>query len=243
MKRLFSLCIILYILLSIAITSADAKTWVEDFNTASLNAWKKHDPENRSTWQPKDGHLDVWAQAPPPPGAPDRYVLEFTGFRFNAQKLNVKVRILEARNAGVGILIGQYDGHGSITERTIAFLHESVFGVTRKPEDFELIKKEKNDDPTPLPLESMEVSFENGDFEVWTKRNFRRKFIIKYHVPQLPTINCIGLISLVGRGPGVVAHFVLDNFVISGPNVPEHGVLNVQPKGKAAVVWGTLKQQ
>ncbi len=238
MKRIFSLCLILCVLL-FAITVVSANTWVEDFNTASFDSWTKHDPENRSTWQPKDGRLDVWAQPPPPPGLPDRYVLEFTGFRFDVEKLNVKVRILEARNTGVGILIGQYDGQGSITLRTIAFLHRSVFSVIWKPADFDLIQEAKNENPTPAPLESMEISFNKGDFEVLTKG----KFIIKYHVPQLPTINCIGLISVVGRGRGVVAHSVLDNFVISGLSVPAHGTLNVRPKNKAAVLWGELKQQ
>lgn len=239
MKQFICICIILCILLFIFIEVASTKTWVEDFNTDSFDSWTKHDLENRSTWLPKDGHLDVWAQPPPPPGATDRYVLEFTGFRFDVDKLNVKVRILEARNTGVGILIGQYDGQGSITERTIAFLHRSVFGVTRKPKGFELIEKARNDNPTPAPLEAMEISFNKGDFEVLSKG----KFLIKYHVPQLPTINCVGLISLVGRGRGVVAHFVLDNFIISGPDVPAHGTLNINPKGKIAALWGELKQQ
>ena len=183
--------------------------------------------------------MDVWAQPPPPPGLPDRYILEFKGFRFDVEKLSVKVRILEARNTGVGILIGQYDGHGSITERTIAFLHRSVFGVTRKPEGFELIEKDRNDNPTPAPLEAMEISFNKGDFEIFSKG----KFLIKYHVPQLPKIDCIGLISLVGRGNGVVAHFVMDNFIISGPDVPAHGTLNINPKGKVAALWGELKEK
>ncbi|MDE0485281.1 MAG: hypothetical protein OXI67_22125 [Candidatus Poribacteria bacterium] len=238
MNRIFSLCLILCVLL-FATTIVFAKTWVEDFNTASFDSWTKHDPENRSTWRPKDGRLDVWAQPSPPPGLPDRYVLEFTGFRFDVEKLSVKVRILEAHNTGVGILIGQYDGQGSITLRTIAFLHRSVFSVIWKPKGFELIRKAKNENPTPAPLEAMEISFNKGDFEVLTKG----KFIVKYHVPQLPTINCIGLVSIVGRGRGVVAHSVLDNFVISGPNVPAHGTLNVRPKGKATVLWGELKQQ
>ena len=114
MKRIFSLYLILCILIFATIKVADAKTWVEDFNTTSFDSWTKHNPENRSTWQPKDGRLDVWIQPPPPPGVPVAYPLEFTGFRFEVEKLNVKVRILEARNIGVGIFIGQYDGQESV---------------------------------------------------------------------------------------------------------------------------------
>lgn len=242
MKHIFSLSLILCILIFASIKVADAKTWVEDFNTASFDSWTKHehDPENRSTWQPKDGHLDVWIQPQPPPGGFDGFPLAFIGFPIEAEKLNVKVKILEARNASVGIFMGQYDDFGRVINRTIKFLHEPAFGSPIwKPKGFELIQKAKNNNPTPAPLEEIEISYNKGDFEVSTKE----KFLVKYHVPELPTINCIGIISIVGLGRGVVAHFVLDNFVISGPTVPAHGTLNVRPKGKAAVLWGELKQK
>lgn len=243
MNRFFSLCLILCVLLCVPSKVTSAKTWVEDFNTTSFNSWKKHDdPENRSTWQPKDGRLDVWAQPRPPPGGPDRYLLEFTGFDFNVEKLNAKVKILECRKAGVGIFIGQRDLQGEKLIRTFAFIHEYIWGlvfVEPKPNPFRLIKGGNRNNLISATPGVIEISFNTGDLEVFVKG----KSIFKHHIPQLPTIDCIGIISIVGLGRGVVAHLVLDNFVISGPNVPAHGTLNVRPKGKAAVVWGELKQQ
>lgn len=243
MKRIFSLCLILCVLL-FAITVVSAKTWVEDFNTASFDSWTKHDPENRSTWQPKDGRLDVWIQPPPPPANPVIYALEFTGFHFQVETLNVKVKILECRNAAVGIFIGQYNGQGDKLIGTFSFLHEHIWNlITVIPApiglgiDFRLVKNANRIISASPGV--IEISFNKGDLEVFAKG----KSILKHRVPQLPTINCIGMLSVVSRGDGVVAHIVLDNFVISGPNVPLHGTLNVRPKGKAAVLWGELKGQ
>ncbi len=239
MKRIFSLYLILCILIFATIKVADAKTWVEDFNTTYFDSWTKHNPENRSTWQPKDGRLDVWIQPPPPPFQPVAYPLEFTGFRFEVEKLNVKVRILEARNTGVGIFIGQYDGQESVLRRTLKILHAPVSGsVIGKPEEFQL-HEEANINKLLAPLQELEIDYNKGDFEILSER----KLLKKFHIPQLPTINCIGLVSVVGRGRGVVAHFVLDDFVISGPTVPAHGTLNVRAEGKTAVLWGELKRQ
>lgn len=244
MKQIFSLSLILCVLLFTIIKIASAKTWVEDFNTSSFDSWVKHDPENRSTWQPKDGCLDVWIQPPPPPGKPSIYALEFAGFHFEVEKLNAKVKLLKCRNAGVGIFIGQYDGQGKKLIGTITFLHEYIWGlvITKKnieQVDFDLLREGNRDNITPFSPGVIGISFNRGDLEVFTKG----KSIFKYHDPQLPTINCIGLLSVVSRGRGVVAHIVLDNFVISGPTVPAHGALNVHSKSKATVLWGELKQK
>ena len=244
MKRTFSLYLILCILIFASIKAADAKTWVEDFNTKSLDSWTKHDPENRSTWQPKDGLLDVWIQPPPPPGKPLIYALEFTGFHFEVEKLNVEVKLLKCRKAGVGIFIGQYDGRGNKLVGTITFLHEDIWGLVIGVEnveqaDFDLLREGNIDNITPFSPGVIGISFNKGALEVFTKG----KSIFKYHNPQLPTINSIGILSVVSRGRGVVAHIVLDNFAISGPTVPAHGTLDVRPKGKAAVLWGELKHR
>ena len=240
MKRIFSLYLIVCMLLFITIKVVSAKTWVEDFNTASLDSWTKHNPENRSTWQAKDGRLDVWIQPPPPPGKPIAYPLEFTGFRFKVEKLSVKVMILEARNTGVGIFIGQYDGQGSVLGRTLKILHDPVLGTAiGEPQEFQLHEEEAKIEKLPLPLQELEIDYNKGDFEILSKR----KLLKKFHIPQLPTIDCIGILSVVSLGRGVIAHSVLDNFVISGPTVPAHGTLDVRAKGKAAVLWGELKQR
>ncbi len=230
----------LCLILCVCIVDADGGVWVEDFNEASFKSWIKHDRDNRSTWMPKDGHLDVWAQPPPPPGIYDKYALEFVGFQFDAETLDVQLKIIEVHNASVGILIGQYDGNGYIYGKTIAFLHRSTVGpVIFKPNGFDLSLERKADVPIPAPLKAIEISFNKGDFEVFT----RRKYIATYRVPQLKTVNFVGIASIVGLGRGVIAHFVLDDFVISAPTIPTHGTLNVHAKDKAAVVWGELKQR
>ena len=60
MKENFLIVILLGVLLYGRDQDTAAKTWIEDFNhEGHLKSWKNHDP-NRSTWQAKDGHLDVW---------------------------------------------------------------------------------------------------------------------------------------------------------------------------------------
>ena len=91
-----------------------------------------------------------------------------------------------------------------------------------------------------LLLGVIEISFNKGDLEVFAKG----KSILKHRVPQLPTINSIGILSVVSRGRGVSLHilyWIILQFRV--PLVPAHGTLNVRPKGKAAVLWGELKQQ
>ncbi len=240
MNRFYWSMLFLCLLPFIYIEVADGGAWVEDFNDASLTSWIKHDRDNRSTWMPKDGHLDVWVQPPPPPGIYDKYALAFDGFQFDTETLDVQLNIIEAHNASVGILIGQYDETGYIYDRTVAFLHTATIGgVIFKPKEFDIIKEQVADVPIPAPLKAIEISFNKGDFEVFTKR----KYIGTYRVPQLERVNFVGLISIVGLGRGVIAHFVLNDFVVSGPTVPAHGTLNVQAKDKAAVAWGALKQR
>ncbi len=247
MKRTFSLYLILCILIFASVKAADAKTWVEDFNTKSLDSWTKHDFWNRGTWQPKDGRLDVWIQPHPPPGKPLIYALEFTGFHFEVEKLNAKVKILECRNAAVGIFIGQYDGQGDKLIGTFAFLHEHIWNlITVIPDPdpiarlfFRTLKKPNRENLISASPGVIEISFNKGNLEIFVKG----KSILKHQVPQLPTINCIGILSVVSRGRGVVAHIVLDDFAISGPTVPAHGTLDVRAKGKAAVLWGELKRR
>ena len=239
MNRFCQFILILYVLPLIPIGITDAATWVEDFNTPSLRSWVKHDEQEKSTWQPEGGKLDVWVQPPPPPGLYDLYALQFVGFEFNVDELNVQLKFLEERNTSVGILLGQYDGTGEIYDSTIIFLHTDFHGKEFVlPEKFDLNLKERNEFLVPFPPNVMEISFDRGDFEIFGEGNFS----FKYNVRQLRTINCIGIASIVGLGPGVIAHFVLDDFVVSGPDVPRQGTLDVRPNDKVAILWGELKQ-
>lgn len=240
MNRFYQFILFLYVLPFIPIGITDAATWVEDFNTPSLRSWVKHDKQEKSTWQPEGGKLDVWIQPPPPPGVYDLYALQFVGFEFEVDELNVQLKFLEKRNTSVGILLGQYDGTGEIYDSTIIIIHTDFHGKKFViPERFEVNPIVRNEILVPLPPNVMEISFDRGDFEVFGEENFS----IKYNVPQLRTINCIGIASIVGLGRGVIAHFVLDDFVVSGPDVPKKGTLEVRPNDKVTVLWGDLKQR
>ena len=240
MNRYCQFILFLYMLPFIPTGITNAATWVEDFNTPSLRSWVKHDEHEKSTWQPEGGKLDVWIQPPPPPGVYDLYALQFVGFEFEVDALNVQLKFLEERNTSVGILLGQYDGTGKIYDSTIIFLHTDFFGEKFViPERFDIKPIVRNEILVPLPPNVMEISFDRGNFEVFGEGNFS----IKYNVPQLRTINCIGIASIVGLGQGVIAHFVLDDFVVSGHDVPKKGTLEVRPNDKVAVLWGKLKQR
>lgn len=240
MNKFYRLILLLCLLPFFIAGVTDAATWVEDFNNSSLSSWVKHDQFEKSTWQPVEGKLDVWVQPPPPPGIFDLYALQFVGFEFDVDELNVQLNVLQARNTNVGILIGTNDWTREIYETTITFFHTDFHGKNVLiPEDFEILERDRNVIPIPVQPNTLEISFHRGDFEVLIDK----VFYAKYHVPQLKTINCVGITSMVGLGRGVIAHFVLDDFVVSGPDVPEKGILNVRSKNKAAVLWGQLKQK
>lgn len=241
MNRLYTLFLILCVLMFATVQVVSAKTWVEEFS-GNLDSWKEYDEHfdggiwaPKTIWETKGGKLDVWIDPPPTPGIYERFPLEFIGFPIKAKELNVKVKILEASKASVGILIGQYDDRGGVFSQTIKFLHLPFFGATiRRSPRIELLQLANKADNAPFPLEEIEISFNNGHFKFLS----RRKLLIEFDVPQLPIIDCIGIIAYVERGAGVIGEFVLDDFEISGPTF-----YDVRPKGKAAVVWGELKRR
>ena len=220
-----------------------SETWVEDFSTKRLNSWKIHEHVligAISIWQPKDDHLDVWIDADSPPGIFRIFPLEFIGFPIKARELNVKVSILEASGGSIGIFIGQYDDHGGIFNKTIKFLHTPFLNtIIRRGADIQqfplLINNIGN---VVFPLKEIEISFSKGHFEFLSQRNL----ITEFRVPELREIDCIGLIAYVWVGANAFGDFVLDDFIISGPNVPVFRDLSVRPAGKAAVLWGELKR-
>ncbi len=70
----------------------------------------------------------------------------------------------------------------------------------------------------------------------------QRNLITEFRGPKLREIDCIGLIAYVWVGANAFGDFVLDDFIISGPNVLVFRDLSVRPTGKAAVLWGELKR-
>lgn len=206
--------------------------WVEDFNDGHLDSWTeaKHQAEDkRVTWQAKDGHLDVWIQPLLAKALIQTYELEFTGLPIKAEKLRVKVDVLEAHNANVGLFIGQYDDGNNISRRTYKILHKSIWG----PIEF----RGQNPEGVYENLKDIEIVFDKGHFELLSEG----EHILEFDEPNLRTIDCLGIIAYTTEVP--LAHFVMDNFIISDISAPEKKSLNVQAKGKAAVLWGELKQQ
>ena len=206
--------------------------WVERFSNDRLDSWTqpKHEAEDkRATWQPKNGLLDVWIQPIPSHAFIQTYQLEFTDFPINEKELRVKVDVLEAHNANVGILIGQYDENGIGTaRRTYKFLHKSSWPAIEFREAPDVKYENLND---------IEIVFKNGHFELLSEG----KHILEFKEPKLPTIDCLGLIAYTSEVP--IAHFVMDNFIVSKSTAPFPGSLSVQAKDKATILWGELKKK
>ena len=260
MKVLFTLFLIIT-LVCVQIQMVSAGTWVENFNGDNLDSWKLYEEHfakgiwgpDENIWKTKDGMLDVYIDPPPTPGIFEIFPLEFVGFPIKANELNVKVKIFQKNHINldnIGILFGQHDERNSVISHTFHFLNGSFIPFNRSPfrngviqtpplHSFDIQEIAHQVDSAHFPLDEMEISFNNGHFKFLSKNNL----LTEFKVPQMTTIDCLGLIAYVERGAGHVGRFAIDDFVITGPNVPAHSSLDVQPKDKAAVLWGELKRQ
>jgi hypothetical protein len=230
MKRRLFLIISLGLLICAAVHNGYTNTWVEDFSEAQLDSWKSNDQHNRTTWQTKDGHLDVWID-PMPRVLRQNYHLEFIGFPIKAEELRVKVSILETGNGEPGIRIGQYDHDLNIVNtarRSYCFTTNFIWGPRAFPTQHPNVRFDiKNE---------IEIVFDKGHFELLSEG----KHILKFDEPNLPHIDCLGLFVYTSEVP--LGHVLLDDFIISGPSISSKGSLDVQSDGKAAVLWGELKR-
>ena len=184
--------------------------WVEDFNDGHLDSWteSKHQKEDkRVTWQAKDRHLDVWIQPYLNHALIQTYELEFTGFPIKAEKLRVKVNVLEAQNANVGLFIGQRTHTGNIFRRTYKILHRSIWGAIEFPRQVPDVDYDN--------LKDIEIVFDKGHFELLSEG----EHILEFQEPNLPTIDCLGIVAYTTEVP--LAYFAMDNFIISDIVAPE----------------------
>ncbi|RKU15753.1 hypothetical protein C6501_06215 [Candidatus Poribacteria bacterium] len=253
MNRRHTLFLIICALIIVQGQMVSAETWVENFSDDNLDSWKEYDEHHdggiwapkKVIWQTKNGKLDVWIDPPPTPGIFEIFPLEFVGFPIMAKELNVKVKILETSRFGIGILIGQYDERGGVIGDTFHFLNSSFIPLNKTPfrngviqtpplHTFEITEIAHQVDSDHLPLEEMEISFNNGHFKFLSKDDL----LTEFKCPQMTKINCIGIIAYVERGAGAIGEFVLDDFILSAPTF-----YDVSPKSKAAVLWGELKRQ
>ncbi len=257
MKVFFTLFLVILTVVCISGQMLSAETWVENFNSDKLDSWKEYDEHfgtgvwaPKTVWKTKDGMLDVWIDPPPSPGIFERFPLEFVGFPIKANKLNVRVKIVQKwqNTDRIGILIGQLDERNNVIGHTFHFLNGSFLPINKTPFRNGVIQTPRSDnileiahqvDSEHFPLEEMEISFDNGHFKFISQNNL----LTEFKVAQMTTIDCLGVIAYVERGGGHLGIFALDDFVISGPNVPAHSSLNVHSIGKTAVLWGDLKRQ
>ena len=229
MKRRLFLIISLSLLICAVVQSGYTGTWIEDFSEAQLDSWKKEiDEDNNATWQPKDGHLDIWIE-PIPRVIWQYYNLEFVGFPIKAEELRVKVSVLETANGEPGILIGQHDHDMNITKRAYSFCTNFIWGPSAFPSQHPDVQFNMKNE--------IEIVFNKGHFQLLSEG----KQILEFDEPNLPFIDLLGIAIYLGEVP--LVHSVLDDFIISGPSIPSNGKLDVQTSGKTAVLWGRLKRQ
>ena len=231
MKRRLFLVIFLSLLIAALGQSGYTAAWIEDFSEAQLDSWKKEiEQDKNATWQTKDGLLDIWID--PIPGViVQDYNLEFIGFPIKAEKLRVKVSVLEKGNGTPGILIGQYDHEFremNISRRSYTFCTNFIWGPRAFPAQHPNVRFDiKNE---------IEIIFNKGHFQLLSEG----KLILEFDEPNLPFIEAIGIAVYLREVP--LVHTVLDDFIISGPSIPSNGKLDVQSSGKTAVLWGRLKR-
>ncbi len=227
MRRLHTLFLIIGLLILVQGQKVSAEPWVEDFSDENLDSWIiKHPDPILNTWQAQKGHLD-YNFTFPIGKLFFRYtdILEFNGFPLNTEKLNVKLTIIDTFNSMVGIVIGQYTENNSNNWRsTYKFFQRSIWS----PMDFPGQQPETQFDID----KDFEIIFNKGHFQLRSEG----KHILEFNEPNLPTINCLGIIAYVDQKR--LANFQVDDFVISGPKT-----LDIRSKGKAAVLWGELKQK
>ncbi len=235
MKTRYTLFLIIITLLCVPGQMLSAGTWVENFNSDVPDSWQalgKRGPF--SIWQVKEGNLNYQYSKPLGPLLfVIRSRIDFIGFPLNAKQLRVKMNVVETLNATVGIFLGQ-----SENDRNYKFYHNNKNWLPNFMDFMEGPKDVPNQKPhIHVELKDIEIVFDNGHFELLSEQ----KHILAFEEPNLPQIDSIGIITYTDEKR--FANILVDNFVISGPNVPAHGSLDVRPKDKAAVLWGELKRQ
>lgn len=232
MKRLYTLLLISFTVICVLGQNLSAATWVENFNEDNLDSWKGHEERDFwHTWQVKDGNLNFQYNKPLGPLIfLYRSRIVFTGFPINAKQIRIKMNVIQTQSAKVGIFIGQ-----SVIQRTYKFYHNNKWlpDVLQVPDGIPNQKPDIVYDD----LKEIDIVFDNGHFELLSEQ----KLILKFEDPNIPHVDYLGIITYTDQKR--FANILVDDFTISGPNVPAHGTLNVRPNGKAAVLWGELKQK
>lgn len=223
------------------LTNENLKTWTEDFNAGHLNAWKKRELQReRVTWQAQNDRLHVRTK----PFCNGRlnvgnrleeqtnYTLRFTALPINVEHIRVKLSVVSTHNANVGIFLGK-DPQDEIIH-PFEFAYQFADHTLGSPE-----KRPRTSAPRIAlnNLDEIDVVFDRGHFYLFSND----EYIVDFKVDTLETIDLLG-IAVFPKVCRQVADVVVDDFIISGPSIPDAVSLNVRAKGKAAVLWGKLKQ-
>ncbi len=216
------------------------KTWTEDFNARHLNSWKKRELQReRVTWQVQNDHLHVrtkpWCNGRL--NVNDRleeqtnYTLRFTALPINVEQIRVKLSIVSTNNANVGIFLGKDPQDALI--HPFEYAYQFADHTLGSPE-----KLPRTSAPRiGLNINEIDVVFDHGHFYLFSND----EYIIDFEVETLNTIDLLG-IAVFPKVCQQVADVVVDDFIISGPSIPDEASLNVRAKGKTTVLWGKLKQ-
>ena len=228
MKRIQSHALLLSILIFAASNGVHAGTWIENFNTDNLDRWTRREHQReRVTWQAQGGHLDVQIQpfCNEVLELPLNYTLEFTVFPIQVELLRVKITILSAHNAHLGLFIGRQPRSVFVSPmlRAYQFMDHLILG----PVEFEFRGEHRQ---VELNLKEIEVKFERGQFQLLSKG----KQIVNFRNNAFELIDLVGIV-VFPKNCHARANAVMDNFLISGPN------LAVNAKGKLATTWGDVK--
>ena len=227
------------------LTDENLKTWTEDFNAGHLNSWKKRELQReRVTWQAQNGRLHVrtkpWCNGRLNVGnhleEQTNYTLRFTALPINVEQIRVKLSIVSADNANVGVFLGK-DPQDEIIhplEHAYQFADHTLGSPENRPRTSAPRIALNN-------LDEIDVVFDQGHFYLFSNNEYIIDFKIDSKVNNLQTIDLLG-IAVFPKVCQQAADVVVDDFIISGPSIPDAVSLNVRAKGKVAVLWGKLKQ-
>lgn len=240
MKRFYRLLLIFCVLICSTNIDAVAGTWTEDFNQNRLNSWTKREHQReRVTWQAKNGRLVVQTKSFCTDARPGEmrlplkthYTLAFTDFPIETDELRVKMTGLRGVNSNMGIFLGKQpqDVLDNPLRQTYQFMNHFIGAPLDLPIKRPFVE---------LELKEIEIAFKQGTFELFSQG----EKIVDFQDDNFQTIAYIGIAVIIKRCV-FDASAIANDFVISGPSIPNGGSWNVQSKDKAAVVWGALKHR
>ncbi|RLE63918.1 MAG: hypothetical protein DRJ47_08815 [Thermoprotei archaeon] len=237
-----------------------AGTWKDDFNDGNLNGWthpadQVKDKTWSSVWKSENGVLDVTIHVEPHP--PDRRdlcsindFLQLTAFPISSSKLTVEVTIVGGVQwtSSFGIALGIHPEGGPDIGQFYVFTRDRAFPSYLVPSGVvnPLGREDLHRDYPTIPFgQPMKITFESGRFRLFSQDTLLLQFVDEGYpkwAKELLNVQRIEKIELVGiyaKGFDDVGDFhgVMDDFMISGPN------LAVNARRKLATTWGNMKNE